>query len=270
MCLWFQSSYCISCGSKIGENTKFSPYRCSVCFWLLFIRTFDRHRHRLYKHNDLSPEHFLDSIYRYDNWANWYHSEYYSVCPVGIFLPLLYKKYHHMKTVALTGFLFSLAVEIVQMFGWGSSDINDLMTNTAGACIGFLVYCLLSRILPANLKSNFNPAVSMLWLKYFSLLFAHLPLWSRLRLGLSMMCWMFHKLYRKQSVSDIKNSVFCLTHLQTDFSVLNLVASTKPLPMEFQSFPSCYAWTDWIILFVLYLLFLGNSPQRLLTWRYKK
>lgn len=32
MCLWFQSSYCISCGSKIGENTKFSPYRCSVCF----------------------------------------------------------------------------------------------------------------------------------------------------------------------------------------------------------------------------------------------
>lgn len=73
--------------------------------------------------------------------------------PLGFFLPLLYKKYHHMKTVALTGFLFSLAVEIVQMFGWGSSDINDLMTNTAGACIGFLVYCLLSRILPANLCS---------------------------------------------------------------------------------------------------------------------
>ena len=72
--------------------------------------------------------------------------------PLGFFLPLLYKKYHHMKTVALTGFLFSLAVEIVQLFG------------------------------------NFNPAVSMLWLKYFSLLFAHLPLWSRLRLGLSMMC----------------------------------------------------------------------------------
>lgn len=74
--------------------------------------------------------------------------------PLGFFLPLLYKKYHHVKTVALTGFLFSLAVEIVQMFGWGSSDINDLMTNTAGACIGFLVYCLLSRILPANLKKQ--------------------------------------------------------------------------------------------------------------------
>ncbi len=59
-----------SCGSKNwGEHKVFSiPLQC--LFWLLFIRTFDRHRHRLYKHNDLSPEHFLDSIYRYDNWAN--------------------------------------------------------------------------------------------------------------------------------------------------------------------------------------------------------
>ena len=74
--------------------------------------------------------------------------------PLGFFLPLLYKKYHNIKTVALTGFLFSLAVEFVQMFDWGSSDINDLMTNTTGACVGFMVYCLLSRILPANLKKQ--------------------------------------------------------------------------------------------------------------------
>ena len=76
--------------------------------------------------------------------------------PLGFFLPLLYKKYHNIKAVALTGFLFSLAVELVQMFDWGSSDINDLMTNTTGACIGFWVYCLLSRILPANLKNQFQ------------------------------------------------------------------------------------------------------------------
>ena len=74
--------------------------------------------------------------------------------PLGFFLPLLYKKYHNLRTVALTGLLFSLTVEFVQMFGWGSSDINDLMTNTAGACTGFLVYYLLSRILSANLKKQ--------------------------------------------------------------------------------------------------------------------
>lgn len=74
--------------------------------------------------------------------------------PLGFFLPLLYKNYHHIKTVALTGFLFSLAVEIVQMFGWGSSDINDLMTNTVGACLGYILYCLLSKIIPANLEKH--------------------------------------------------------------------------------------------------------------------
>ena len=76
--------------------------------------------------------------------------------PLGFFLPLLYKKYHNIKAIALTGLLLSLAVEFVQMFDWGSSDINDLMTNTAGACIGFLIYFLLSKILPANLKKQFQ------------------------------------------------------------------------------------------------------------------
>ncbi len=49
--------------------------------------------------------------------------------PLGFFLPLLYQEYGHIKTVVLTGFLFSLSVEIFQMFGWGSTDINDLITN---------------------------------------------------------------------------------------------------------------------------------------------
>ena len=76
--------------------------------------------------------------------------------PFGFFLPLLYKKYHHIKTVVLTGFLFSLSVEIVQMFGWGSTDINDLITNTVGVCLGYLVYYLLSKVLPNNLRKQFQ------------------------------------------------------------------------------------------------------------------
>ena len=56
----------------------------------------------------------------------------------------------------LTGFLFSLSVEIVQMFGWGSTDINDLITNTVGVCLGYLVYYLLSKVLPNNLRKQFQ------------------------------------------------------------------------------------------------------------------
>ena len=76
--------------------------------------------------------------------------------PLGFFLPLLYKKFQNIKVVALSGFLFSLSVEIIQMFGWGSSDINDLITNSIGACLGFSIYCLLSKFLSKDLKKQFQ------------------------------------------------------------------------------------------------------------------
>ena len=55
---------------KLGRTQSFLHTAAVFVFGYYLFRTFDRHRHRLYKHNDLSPEHFLDSIYRYDNWAN--------------------------------------------------------------------------------------------------------------------------------------------------------------------------------------------------------
>ena len=74
--------------------------------------------------------------------------------PMGFFLPFLYKKYHHIKTVVLTGLLFSLSVEIVQMFDWGATDINDLIINTAGTCLGYWIYYLLSKILPKYFRKG--------------------------------------------------------------------------------------------------------------------
>lgn len=74
--------------------------------------------------------------------------------PLGIFLPLLYKKYHHIKPVVLTGIMISLSVEIVQMLGWGSTDINDLITNTIGACLGYYIYKISSRFLSYCLKKQ--------------------------------------------------------------------------------------------------------------------
>lgn len=70
--------------------------------------------------------------------------------PLGIFLPLLYEEFDTLGKIALTGFLISLSVELAQMFGSGATDINDLITNTAGACIGFGVYKLLYKAIPAS------------------------------------------------------------------------------------------------------------------------
>lgn len=76
--------------------------------------------------------------------------------PLGFLLPLLYRKFQNAKRIVLTGFLFSLSIEIVQMFGWGATDINDLLTNTAGACTGYWIYGLLLRGLNKDLKRKFQ------------------------------------------------------------------------------------------------------------------
>lgn len=76
--------------------------------------------------------------------------------PLGVFLPLLYKKYNRISNVALTSFLFSLSIEIVQMFGRGATDINDLITNTLGSCLGYLIYKLLHRLIQKEELSKFQ------------------------------------------------------------------------------------------------------------------
>ncbi len=76
--------------------------------------------------------------------------------PLGFFLPLLYKEYNRISSVALTGFLFSLSIEIIQMFGRGATDINDLITNTVGVCLGCYIYRLLSKLDRKVLRRKFQ------------------------------------------------------------------------------------------------------------------
>ncbi len=72
--------------------------------------------------------------------------------PLGLFLPLLYKRYDKLCRVALTGLVISLSVEIAQMFGTGTTDINDLITNTAGTCMGYGIFRLLRGAIPKSAR----------------------------------------------------------------------------------------------------------------------
>ena len=76
--------------------------------------------------------------------------------PFGFFLPLLYKRYRSIKIVAVIGFLFSLCIELVQMLGWGATEIDDLIANTLGVCLGYLSYCLIKKSLHKNFGEPFQ------------------------------------------------------------------------------------------------------------------
>lgn len=65
--------------------------------------------------------------------------------PLGVFLPVLCKRY----TKVLNALLFALAmsgmIEVLQIFTFRATDVNDLMTNTFGAWIGYLLWKLIFR-----------------------------------------------------------------------------------------------------------------------------
>lgn len=68
--------------------------------------------------------------------------------PLGIFLPLLWKQYRFFWKTLLLGFFASLFLEGMQIFTYRASDINDLITNTAGTVLGFFLGRVMLRLFP--------------------------------------------------------------------------------------------------------------------------
>jgi glycopeptide antibiotics resistance protein len=67
--------------------------------------------------------------------------------PLGIFLPLLWKRYEHTAKLLGAAFCFSAGIEATQyLFNYLGSlpmrvcDADDVLLNTAGACLGLLAY----------------------------------------------------------------------------------------------------------------------------------
>ena len=65
--------------------------------------------------------------------------------PLGIVLPLAFDRFRSLKRVMAIAFCLSLSIEAIQFFSRfiGSPravDIDDVLLNTLGACLGFAVY----------------------------------------------------------------------------------------------------------------------------------
>ena len=63
--------------------------------------------------------------------------------PFGKILPVIWRKTGTFFRIMLLGFEFSLCVEIIQLV-WkvGSFDVDDLILNTLGSVIGYLLFSL--------------------------------------------------------------------------------------------------------------------------------
>lgn len=62
--------------------------------------------------------------------------------PIGILPPLLWRQFQKPRNIILLGFLLSLFIEIAQLFNFRTTDIDDLIMNTLGAAVGYLITTL--------------------------------------------------------------------------------------------------------------------------------
>ena len=61
--------------------------------------------------------------------------------PLGIYLPLLYKKISRFVPVLLVSLLVAVFIEVLQLAtSFRSVDIDDVLLNTSGACLGYMLY----------------------------------------------------------------------------------------------------------------------------------
>ena len=69
------------------------------------------------------------------------------LAPLGIFLPLLFRKSRKFTVVVATGFLVTLSIEVFQLLlRFRVFDIDDLIINTIGAVLGYGLFKLLYKI----------------------------------------------------------------------------------------------------------------------------
>lgn len=66
--------------------------------------------------------------------------------PFGFLLPAIWSEFRSIKKVALAGFILSLTIETLQLFTLRLTAVDDLMMNTLGAVIGYLIFKALYRL----------------------------------------------------------------------------------------------------------------------------
>ncbi|MET3696532.1 VanZ like protein [Bacillus oleivorans] len=79
----------------------------------------------------------LSSNIRYDNLIG----NVVAFIPLGIFLPTLSKKLYSAKKIVFAGLTVSLFYELIQLiFAIGQFDVDDIILNTVGAYLGYLIF----------------------------------------------------------------------------------------------------------------------------------
>lgn len=74
--------------------------------------------------------------------------------PLGFLLPVIWSAYRDAKKTVLTGLAMSVIIEILQIFTFRFTDIDDLITNTLGTALGYGIAKMISFKLPLKISKK--------------------------------------------------------------------------------------------------------------------
>lgn len=91
--------------------------------------------------------------------------------PLGFFLPVFGQRYTKLRWTLLFGLGLSLVIETMQIFTLRATDVNDLITNTAGTLSGWFLGKLFVRLCPGYPLEERSRHVRMVFFVSFLVMF---------------------------------------------------------------------------------------------------
>ena len=98
--------------------------------------------------------------------------------PFGFLVPFIWKNYRKLYKTVLLGSGFSLMIELSQLITTRATDINDLIANTIGALIGYVIWKIFSLCFGAQLKESVGgntDVICYIVLSFLGMFFLHYP-----------------------------------------------------------------------------------------------
>ncbi len=97
-------------------------------------------------------------ITKYSNYTHFLINIVGNICmfiPLGILLPLLNDKYKNLKSTVMFGCILSICIELIQIVLPRITDIDDVILNTLGTLIGYVIFVFMKNIFPRFIQ-KFN------------------------------------------------------------------------------------------------------------------
>lgn len=107
----------------------------------------------------LEPFREVDAMLHQPNHFFWFMQIFLNILlfvPLGFLLPIILERFRSLWLTTVTGFVFSTGIETMQYItGRGLTEVDDVINNTAGAFVGYVIYAIMMYLHQRTQKNNY-------------------------------------------------------------------------------------------------------------------